>query len=182
MKAKQIVVVKAVDSDALITCYEKRGDGYKRVLPPMKGYVGKHGVTKNKREGDGKTPEGVFAIGFAFGFTPSARTNLKYRRIRKNSLWCSDGSSLLYNTWCHAATEEQERLWKYKSEYWRGAVIKYNYGDKRVQGKGSAIFLHIKNAPTAGCVAASPLCISKILAWLDYRKKPVIVIKRDLEI
>lgn len=178
MKAQQIVLVKAADSAALITCYERRGDGYKRALPPMRGYVGKHGVTRNKIEGDGKTPQGTFAIGFAFGFEPSVMTRLKYRRIRRNSLWCSDSSSPLYNTWRHRATESQERLWEYKNEYWRGAVIKYNYGSECAEGKGSAIFLHVKNAPTAGCVAASALCVCKILAWLDYRKNPVIVIKR----
>jgi L,D-peptidoglycan transpeptidase YkuD (ErfK/YbiS/YcfS/YnhG family) len=48
----------------------------------MRGYVGKNGVASRKREGDGKTPAGLFRLGTAFGVREKPDTRMSYRADR----------------------------------------------------------------------------------------------------
>ena len=123
--------------------------------------VGKNGITKNKIEGDKKTPSGIYNI-----------ENLYYRkdriRLPKNKIkkipilkqmgWCNDISDknnynkLIINN----KKLSHEKLYRKDYKYDILIPIKYNF-NKKVLGKGSCIFLHItKNyKPTAGCIAIS---------------------------
>src|SRR5512133_4360630 len=50
---------------------------------PYTARVGRNGVRKNKREGDGSTPAGTFAIGGKmYGNSPSPRVSYPYVRLR----------------------------------------------------------------------------------------------------
>lgn len=175
---KQLIVVKAQGSRCIIKCMEKRGEGYIQVMPQISGFVGREGVTRDKREGDGKTPKGLFKIGHAFGMAKKINTGLKYKRITSKSRWCCNVNSKCYNRWIESRWEKScEDLWKYKREYRLGAVIEYNMDKNTVSGRGSAIFLHCsKGVPTAGCVAAAFPDIKRILSWLDGKKNPHILI------
>lgn len=181
MLIKQLILVKAEGNRCRIYCMERRrGGGYVRVMPAAEGYVGKTGITKHKKEGDMKTPAGTYAIGFAFGRGKHINTRLDYRQITFKSRWCTNPDSKVYNRWTDKRWEKDcEDLWKYHSEYKYGAVIKYNMDESAKKGRGSAIFIHCKNSPTAGCVAARQECIKKILAWLDSRKNPHIYITKQ---
>lgn len=177
---KQLIVVKARGSRCRIYCLERSVGGFIQVLPTMDGFVGKNGVSFQKKEGDGKTPAGLYKIGHAFGMGKGLRTGLPYRQIRYGSRWCSNPQSKNYNTYTEKAWETNcEDLWKYKREYRYGAVIEYNMGKDTIKGRGSAIFLHCKLSPTAGCVAAKKDCIKRILAWLNIKKNPHILIKNQ---
>jgi L,D-peptidoglycan transpeptidase YkuD (ErfK/YbiS/YcfS/YnhG family) len=57
-------------------------------------------------------------------------------------------------------------------------VIEYNTRPA-VPGRGSAIFLHCGNQPTAGCVAVPESAMLDILSWLDPAKTPVIWIRAN---
>jgi L,D-peptidoglycan transpeptidase YkuD (ErfK/YbiS/YcfS/YnhG family) len=60
------------------------------------------------------------------------------------------------------------------------AVIDFNRPDP-VIGRGSGIFLHVKNGhATAGCVSIPHRAMRKVLRWLDPSKAPMIVMgQRD---
>lgn len=180
MDIGQLVLVKAKGNTCKIYCMEKRGQGYKRIMPVINGFVGKKGVSCNKREGDLKTPMGVFKIGYSFGVARAIRTGLEYRQITKKSRWCCNTKSKRYNTWTQKRWESDcEDLWKYRREYKYAAVIEYNMGDKKVSGKGSAIFLHCSTSPTAGCVGAPTGEIKEILHWLNKNENPHIIITHN---
>ena len=61
------VLVQARGDRAAVSAWKKCGDEWKEVFRTEEGWVGRHGVTDNKMEGDGATPLGAFAVRRAFG-------------------------------------------------------------------------------------------------------------------
>ena len=62
--------------------------------------IGKKGITKKKREGDKKTPAGVFSLGKVFyrkDKIKNLKTNLSKYIIKKNMAWCDDPNDKSYN-------------------------------------------------------------------------------------
>ena len=139
-----------------------------------------------KREGDGKSPAGVFRLGSAFGFASGEEMDslkLPYTRIT-NGLECiDDASSDYYN---HMLRREEadtvdwnssEKLIDYAEAYELGVVVQHNMDPPR-KGGGSCIFLHVWSDPdghTAGCTAMEKADMESILYWLDAQKTPVLV-------
>ena len=113
-----------------------------------------------KREGDGKTPMGCFALRACFfrsdRIAPPPLTELPLIEMARNDGWCDDAAHPLYNyplkLPCAVGHEE---LWRTDHAY--DLVIPLGYNDAPpVAGKGSAIFMHVMHddgRPTAGCIA-----------------------------
>ena len=62
--------------------------------------IGKKGITSKKKEGDLKTPKGLFSLGpiyFRKDRIFNLKTKLKKIPIKKNMIWCDDSSSIFYN-------------------------------------------------------------------------------------
>jgi len=179
---RQRLLVTARGSAAEIICFEKtRRETWRRVrrLGVVRGYVGKNGVASRKREGDGKTPAGLFLLGTAFGVREKPETRMSYRPVTKDSYWVDDPQSPDYNRWVEAPGGPRygaERLRDYPDAYAYGVVIEYNT-DPVIPGRGSAVFLHCGDKPTSGCVAVGEADLLKILRWLDPAKKPEILIE-----
>ena len=120
--------------------------------------VGKHGFTKNKREGDGKTPKGFFELEklyFRKDKNKELFTTLKKIPIKKEMGWCNDTKSHKYNCLIKRSKKlKHEKIFRDDEKYDLLIPIKYNM-KKPIRHKGSAIFLHLtKNySPTAGCIA-----------------------------
>lgn len=134
--------------------------------------VGKKGISKNKIEGDNKTPAGIYSIGnlyFRSDRVKLPKTNLKCIAISKEMKWCNDiKDKKNYNKLIISKKKvSHEKLYRKDYKYNLLIPIKYNY-NKIILGKGSCIFLHLtKNyKPTAGCIAVSKkdfLIIIKII-------------------
>ena len=121
--------------------------------------IGKKGFTKNKSEGDLKTPRGVFNIGnlyFRSDKNKKPITKLKCIPIKKNMGWCDDvQSKKKYNKLIIVNKNiKHEKLYRKDNKYDFLIPIKYNFNNT-ILGKGSCIFIHLtKNyLPTAGCIA-----------------------------
>ena len=120
--------------------------------------IGKNGLNRNKKEGDGSTPLGIFKLGQLYWRQDRIRkpeTKLKCKTINKNTKWCTDKNSKFYNKEFIKNTKiKHEKLYRKDYKYNALILIKYNY-KKTIKGNGSAIFIHLtKNyKPTAGCVA-----------------------------
>ena len=121
--------------------------------------VGEKGVTKNKKEGDKKTPKGNFRIEnlyFRKDRKEKPSTLLKCIEIKKNMGWCNDlKSKKYYNRLINTQQNlRHEKLFRKDYKYNLFIPILYNY-KKNELAKGSCIFLHLtKNyKPTAGCIA-----------------------------
>ena len=161
---------------------EKRENNWQMAFEPFDAEIGKNGFAPpgEKREGDGKTPSGVYPLKVTFGYDVTIGTQMPYRQALDDDVWVDDPNSGDYNRWVkkletHAASYEtmkrEDNLYKY------GVVIEYNT-DPVIKGNGSAIFLHIRKGegiPTAGCVAVSEEDIIKILGWLDPAAAPLII-------
>ena len=121
--------------------------------------IGKKGSTKNKKEGDKKTPIGLFKIEnlyFRKDRKKRPSTLLKCVEIKKNMGWCNDiNFPKKYNKLIK--TEEKIKYEKLKRKDYKYDFIipiKYNF-NKPVANLGSCIFIHLTRdyQPTAGCVA-----------------------------
>ena len=121
--------------------------------------IGKKGLTKNKKEGDKKTPIGLFGIEnlyFRKDRKNKPSTLLKCIEIKKNIGWCNDiNFPKKYNKLIKTEKKikhEKLRRKDYKYDF----LIPINYNSKKsVIGLGSCIFIHLTRnyQPTAGCIA-----------------------------
>ena len=121
--------------------------------------VGEKGLTSNKKEGDKKTPKGIFKIEnlyFRKDRKEKPLTLLKCVKIKKNMGWCNDiRFQEKYNKLIKIEKKiRHEKLKRKDYKYDLFIPIKYNF-KKPITGKGSCIFIHLtKNyKPTAGCIA-----------------------------
>ena len=121
--------------------------------------TGKNGFTKNKIEGDKKTPTGTYNIGDLYykKFLKSEiQTKLKCVQIKKNMGWCDNPKdNKNYNKLIKIKKKlKYEKLFRKDEKYDLLIPILYNT-KKIIPGKGSAIFIHLtKNYNnTLGCVA-----------------------------
>ncbi len=134
--------------------------------------LGKGGVRSDKREGDGATPVGHFALRQLFYrpdrlSAPSCR--LSRSAIRPEDGWCDDPAHPDYNRLVilpHPA--RCESMWREDDCYDLVVPLGYN-DDPAVPGLGSAIFLHVARPgfiPTEGCVALDRDDLLTLLATL----------------
>ena len=121
--------------------------------------IGLNGLTRDKIEGDKKTPRGVFAIENLYYRSDKIQkplTKLKCIKITKNMGWCNDVKNKKYYNKLMKIKKKisHEKLSRKDFKYDLMIPIKYNF-NKIVPGKGSCIFIHLtKNyLPTAGCIA-----------------------------
>ncbi len=122
---------------------------------------GRGGVRLDKREGDGASPLGRFALLRCF-YRPDRiappSTALPIAALRPNDGWVDDPADRQYNRLVSLPyPAHHERMWRPDGLYDLVVVIGYNT-DPPVADRGSAIFLHVARpdfAPTEGCIAVA---------------------------
>ncbi|MFZ5374829.1 MAG: L,D-transpeptidase family protein [Campylobacterota bacterium] len=185
--SEQLVVVVSNDinaTSALLQRYEKRGEWEKvgESVPVTLGRAGMGYASLKeplKREGDGRSPLGVFEITSAFGYAEQSRSRLPYLHADDKLICIDDPQDNRYNTITRLEGElpkSFERMRREDDVYRYGAVIGYNAAGE--QGRGSCIFLHLNHAdnhPTSGCTAMNEADLVVLLEWLDPEKKPKIL-------
>ena len=137
---------------------------------------GLNGLTKTKKEGDKKTPIGTFSLGNLF-YRPDKHkkptTDLTCIRIDKKMGWCDDlTSKKFYNKLIRVNSKvKHEKL--YRTDYKYDFLIPINYNERRILGKGSAIFIHLtKNyQPTAGCIGLRKKDLLILLKLINKKTK-----------
>ncbi len=140
--------------------------------------IGRGGITRTKREGDGATPAGTHSI-----------TGLLYRRDRlrppadwavaigPSDLWSDAPRDADYNHMVRAPYgHSHENLHRPDPLYDIILTTNWNWPDA-TPGKGSAIFLHIwrqPRHPTAGCIAFARADLQWIAARLKHHSRLII--------
>ena len=121
--------------------------------------IGKKGSTNNKKEGDKKTPKGIFEIEnlyFRKDRKQKPSTLLKCVEIQKKMGWCDDTNLPKKYNRLFKVDERigYEKLKRKDHKYDFLIPIKYNF-NKPITGLGSCIFIHLTKdyKPTAGCIA-----------------------------
>ena len=150
--------------------------GYK-----LKCSIGKSGLTYRKKEGDLKTPKGIFKLGLLYfrkDRVKYIKSKIKKRIIQKNYGWCDDQNNKKYNQQIKFPFKGgAEKLYRKDKIYDLLINIKYNQSPV-TRGKGSAIFLHLCSnnyRSTKGCIAITRTDFNKIIPLID--KKTKILIK-----
>lgn len=183
-----LIVTPMGVTDAVVSVWDKKDGVWVQAFDPIPASVGRKGIAplNKKREGDGRTPSGIFELKTAFGYASHIETGLNYRQATDDDLWVDDVNSPQYNQWVKFPTTAAsfERMKRSDDLYKLGIVIEYNT-DPVVPGLGSAIFLHIWKGPgqsTSGCVAMDEEDVSELLKWLDVKKSPVIMIQSRAQV
>ena len=139
--------------------------------------IGKRGLNNNKKEGDKKTPRGLFGIGKLFyrkDRIKKPETKIKFTKIKKNMGWCDDVNyPKKYNSLIETSSKaKHEKLYRSDHKYDLLIPIKYNF-KKKVVGQGSCIFMHLTSNynPTAGCIALKKKDYFIMLKLIDKNTK-----------
>ncbi len=140
-----------------------------RLLPCA---IGRGGLARAKREGDGATPRGRHRVtGCLYRPDRIARPAPWAVPIGLSDIWSDDPRDPGYNAPARAPSpHSHERLRRPDPLYDLVLVTDWNSAPA-VPGRGSAIFLHRwrrRCAPTEGCIALAP----EDLAWLAARAAP----------
>jgi L,D-peptidoglycan transpeptidase YkuD (ErfK/YbiS/YcfS/YnhG family) len=129
-------------------------------------------VRRDKREGDGATPVGRFALRrLLYRADRFARPAcvLPTAALEPADGWCDDPADAAYNRAVRLPYPAScEPLWRGDAVYDLMLVAGHNDAPP-VAGAGSAIFIHLARpdyAPTAGCVAFAAADLIAVLAAL----------------
>ncbi len=146
--------------------------------------LGLHTIPKNakyiKKEGDGKSPAGLFHLGNGFGYQ-DFKINFPYAKYSRTDHCVDDSNSAFYNTIIDSNEVKKDyksfEHMKLKNNLYKyGITVKHN--PKNIAQAGSCIFMHIKSNTgkgTAGCTAMKESEITTILKWLDVNKNPLLL-------
>jgi L,D-peptidoglycan transpeptidase YkuD (ErfK/YbiS/YcfS/YnhG family) len=203
--ARKLVLVVSPDWDSSraelsLFARDSLSAPWKRLGNPASCMVGRKGLAwgrglagpapagPRKKEGDGKTPAGLFPLPTAFGYEPPAKAaqagiRLPYQELTASTVCVTDPDSAAFNDLADskkssAAWTRQDRMIRDDNANRLGAFIGHNRPDPQ-PGLGSCVFLNIEPAPnkaTGGSIGCPEPLAREILAWLDPESKPLIAI------
>ena len=189
------IVTATVDdwtsTKATLRRFRRDGERWKLVGKWWQGVVGKNGVAWGigmhgngapagrsgpiKREGDGKSPAGVFSIGKTYGYAAAAPAGSKLRYTPVDPAWkcVDDPASSHYNQILDQRTTTVD--WKSAEEMKRADdlytwVVDLGHNTARTPSGGSCIFFHVwrdADGATLGCTAMPEPVLAELIATLD---------------
>jgi L,D-peptidoglycan transpeptidase YkuD (ErfK/YbiS/YcfS/YnhG family) len=202
---RQLIVSLAPDwpaSQGTLQRYERGPDGrWQRVGDSVPVLYGKNGLAwgrgvrgteepgLRKREGDGRSPAGVFAIGTIYG--NDARlpdgADFPFHQVTASDAWPDDPANPFYNrhvtvVGTKPAWFEAQRMRTGDAAYrWR-VEIRHN-ADPVEPGAGSATFFHIRRGETrrtTACTTMAEPALQEMVVWLRAAAKPhYVLLPRD---
>ncbi len=196
--SSQLLVVTTANwstKDGILQRYEKNNNHWEKVGKKINIVLGRNGLgwgkglhttPKNakyiKKEGDGKAPAGLFALGNGFGYSETNfQMNFPYATYKTTDHCVDDSNSQWYNQ----IIDSKEINKDYKSfEHMKLRNNLYKYGitvthnPDQIAQAGSCIFIHIRSKSgkgTAGCTAMREDTIVEVLKWLKGEQKPLLL-------
>lgn len=186
---------------ATIRVFERGPDqprSWKEIEKPFRGVIGRRGFgwgiglhgtgesgAPRKREGDQRSPAGVFKLFSVFGLANPAQMTflrLPYQQVTAGTEAIDDPRSRYYNRIVDRSRiarpdwSSSESMLSVGGRYRFGLMIQHNW--QPAPEFGSCIFFHVwdhDQAGTAGCTATSSARLERLLHWLDSEKNPLIV-------
>jgi len=195
-QSRQLIVVTTEswsDNHGTLRLFERAGGLAWRPVPPevpvMLGRnglawgIGLHEHAATKWEGDGRSPAGLFELERIYGRDaqlPNER--FPYRQLNDSMEGIDDPRSRFYNRLVDSRFVKL-RDWSHSEKVRRSnpmfrwcIEVKHNWQQRPAYG--SCIYLHIWKAPdvpTSGCTAMSEAALTRIVSWLDARKRPLLI-------
>ena len=194
-------------STATLSFHEKKDGKWVATQKPWSARLGKSGLAWGrgihplpsgatlKKEGDMRSPAGVFDLGGAWGNDAKIKKHPKlfYRQVTSRDLWVEDPESPQYNRNIildhepASAWEKKQQMKQNDYPHSLKLFIAHNAPPRVVPGGGSSIFFHIwrggGSKPTAGCTTMSEERLRWLIANIDPDRRPVFVLltKADYE-
>ena len=193
-------------SQVTLSVVEKNSKGeWVRVLGPYQGRLGRNGLiwglglhsnargASIKKEGDGRSPAGVFDIGglWVTHKTPvKHHSSIPYIKVGPNDLWITNTNDARYYNRHVRLDHPAKTEWELKEQMRQTdyphsikMLICHNTPERKggVQvGRGSSIFFHIwrneGKSPTAGCTSMEEKNLRTIIARLNPQRHPVYIL------
>ncbi len=174
-----VKVYNAIGHRAKLVRYVREGDRWRQVGEAWEVSIGRNGLGK-EREGDGKTPVGIFALEDVYGYH-DLHASMPFFRSTTETICVDDSRSRYYNRIVEMPMvkkdyESFEKMRRDDELY--DMVVTVGYNKERVPMKGSCIFLHIARgtAPTAGCIAMKRTQMETLIEWLEPASHPVLFV------
>jgi L,D-peptidoglycan transpeptidase YkuD (ErfK/YbiS/YcfS/YnhG family) len=201
VEPRQMLLVVSKDWQAVdgqMQRFELGDRAWQPVGPPIRVVVGRNGMGwgrglhpmaqpgPQKKDGDGKSPAGVFALPYALGSEPAAKLpgiKIPYVQCTSTTECVDDPKSSHYNQILDRSSvpkpdwDSSEKMLLTNGQYRLGIVVAHN-GSPPTPGNGSCIFIHIWLGPgigTSGGTAMRDGDIESLLGWIDVRAFPMLV-------
>ena len=199
---KQLILSVAPDwssNQGSLQRFERGADGrWKKVGDAVPVLYGKHGLAwgrgvrgvdqpgLHKREGDGRTPAGAFALGRIYGNDPHLPdgADFPYHQVTAVDAWPDDPTNPFYNQ--HVTVDAAHPPAWFASQRMRTGDPAYRWrveirhnADPIEPGAGSATFFHIRRGdtrPTAGCTTMAEPALHDLVVWLRTEAHPTYVL------
>jgi L,D-peptidoglycan transpeptidase YkuD (ErfK/YbiS/YcfS/YnhG family) len=201
VEPRQMILVLTKDwraVDGQLQRFERNGSAWQSIGPSVRVVVGRNGTGwgrglhpmpqpgPQKKEGDGKSPAGVFGLSFVFGSEPPDKVpgiKMPYVQCTRTLECVDDPKSSHYNEILDrpSITEpdwhSSEHMLMTNGQYRLGVVIAHDTSPP-IPGNGSCVFMHIWLGPgigTSGCTAMRDGDIESLIGWLDVQANPMLV-------
>jgi len=196
-----VAIAKDWDSDkALLWAMDRTEDGWAPAFAePVEVLLGRNGLAWGrgvepvkapgdpvKKEGDRRTPAGLYKIGRIYGEAVRlpGGSSYPYRQVGRWDAWVDDLKNPYYNRHYIAKPGkvppwfESQRMRLGDAAYEFRIEVRHN-ADPPVPGYGSAIFFHIRRGedrPSSGCTVMTRANLLKVIGWLKEDRNPHYVI------
>jgi len=199
--SRQMILVVTPDWQAVdgrLQRFERIDHAWQPVGPLIRVVVGRNGMGwgrgvhpmpqpgPQKKEGDGKSPAGIFELRYAFGYEPPDKVpgiKMPYLQCTHTLECVDDPESSHYNQVLDRSSVPQpdwhgsEKMRMTNGQYRLGLAIEHDTSPP-VPGDGSCVFIHIWLGPgigTSGCTAMRDGDVETLLGWIDARTTPILV-------
>jgi len=197
--SRQIVLVLCENWDSTngwLRRFDLEESDWKLSAPPTRVSLGRNGLAwgrgvqppqegLQKKEGDGRSPAGIFPLPYVFG--KASLDEVKGIRVPyvqcTASLECVDDTNSTYYNQIIDRTSvsdpdwhSSEKMLTVSDEYRLGVVVEQNIPPHA--GAGSCVFLHVWGAKlktTSGCTAMPLGELEALVAWMDHSALPILV-------
>ena len=197
-QTKQLVTATIdewTSTHAQLALWQRTATGWERVGEPWPSVIGSAGAAwgaglapnavdgPRKKEGDLKSPAGVFAFRDAYGYVEDAPKGWRMPYEHAQDLECVDDpasdhyTKIVDRKQVPSDWQSAEQMRRDDDLYEWVLDVAHNPDGK--PGLGSCIFLHIWSGPestTAGCTAMDKAKLEGLLAKLDPANKPLFVL------
>ncbi|MEO1413667.1 MAG: L,D-transpeptidase family protein [Bacteroidota bacterium] len=163
---------------ALHVLIGKKGLGWGLGLHDAQGWTG-----PRKKEGDLKSPAGVFELGTAFGYqVEKPAFDWPYTPVVSTTMCIEDIQSMYYNTILDEGEvtsdwESTDHMLRKDDLYEWGVFVLHN-SDTPIPGGGSCIFIHVwreGGKGTAGCTSLDKNELKRLLQWMDPQAQTLLI-------